>query len=584
MTSRLQHPDDSWLPRGLSIAGASALVIAVAAYFTIVHVFRLASLDEATLTQLSALKVDRRATAAVEQRWTAEGFDAGYLTAPVGPLPCRLSVDSVPLDERAAAAAAFTAVEEANGEERIERLAEIVDSRPSSLLVALMFGTTLIEAKRHAGAETVITRALDATLDDENIISAAKNRASGLDFDNDRLSTVIHLHHALGVIGLSETGSTPPWKALKNVIGSVRPLSRRVRLGASTGEDVASKQRIPAPGCARDARSLSSHDLFNNLIVGYARAKYVNPIEREREFSRDRSLPGPVLRLFFLQRDRQKAGNYSDESLLWALSNAERVLDWGTPDDARINYNIVQVLDWWVRERCGDCRSDLIAAVREVEDGLLTSAIRQHDVSDDQQEMFARGVTRMLAHSNVDRKQIEGDLQVIRGWLKTPQQAQVLADLITADNARAELPAWLTRGEPGPSPFERLGGRAAAWRNAAESDYAAAAAVWAGEQPLGIRRQVAIALRQLLGGATPPDELLTIEESFPPWQRVLMRLCASRIAAATAAAFIGLILWLLAAWIMLQIREKHSLHTSFYEIELDHLRNHGGTQSGRPRA
>jgi len=65
-------------------------------------------------------------------------------------------------------------------------------------------------------------------------------------------------------------------------------------------------------------------------------------------------------------------------------------------------------------------------------------------------------------------------------------------------------------------------------------------------------------------------------ESQLPWtQRVAVRLTASKTWWAIVAVLLAAIVWLIAVWILLQIREWRALHGSFYNAEVKYQRATG---------
>jgi hypothetical protein len=575
------HPESRWFFPSLGLAALLCAGLCWWCYHSTTQSRSFASMSESGRGELGKLEAGRRATAALEGEWVADGFQTGTLMAPSGPLPCREVVDRLPPAERAAAIAAFNAMGSGDAETSINGLAPIADGNRSNLLVADLLATTLIRAERYAEADRVISQALDSTGLDERIIAAARAPNTTLDLDDAQFSTVIHLHHALGIARLSEAGSEVPWKALKNVIGSVKELSRKRLLGTVRNSNTASKLLIPAPGCAPGAASLSSYDLYNNLIIGYMRRTDYADTDRARQKELDRgskTYPGAVYQLLVAQRERAKKDDWKNEAQLWALSNAEQVLDWRRPDDARLDFNIVQLLDWWTSaDHCGDaCTPELRTRLRSVEDELVDVALRRRNVAPEQQREFALGMTRLVAQSHLDRAKIASDLEVLRGWLP-PEKAQTIDDLLNAEKVRSMLPQWVVDPQPDAEPpFHKLGRRADRLRAAALNDFTAAAATWAAGRPAIEKRQVLVAGHQLLGTAAAPPELQQLEDVLPLGERLAVTMSASRVWWAFVAAAIALLVWLVVLWILLQIREWRAMRTSFYNVELDYQRRTGG--------
>ena len=550
-----------------------------------VHARSVDALSDSTREELSALEVPANKTAEVERGWVTEGFKPDYLVAPVGPMPCEGVIALVPPYQQQVVRAAITASHQEDSDTRIEQLATINDAAPNNLLVVQMLGTSLLDAGRYPDAERVIAQGLAGTGEDEEIIRAAKT-SSELDLDDLKVSTVIHLHHALGVARLSQSSSQPPWIALKNVIGSVKPLARRRLLGATRDQPVSSRLPIAAPGCAAGGDSaLSSYDLFNNLIVGYMRGKFTGGgSERDREFARPRkTFPGPLHKLLLAQVARARANGWQNEAQLWALSNVEQIIDSRIPDDARLSFNTVQVIDWWTSlEQCPRevCNAELLGEIGAVRDKLVEQAFKSRNVTEDQRAGFAKGLVRMLAASNVKRANVAGAAEKIGEWLPASEK-KTLEDLIAADVARRELPAWLfaktedeeakASAEPKAPPQARLGTRAEKWQAAALTDVASVAAMWAAGRSANEQRSVLVALRQLLGTAEAPPELIALEQRHGWTDRIRMRLTAAKPFWALLGVIASLLIWLLLVWILVHVREWQLLRTSLYNVEVEHL-------------
>jgi hypothetical protein len=541
------------------------------------------SLSEGAREELSALVVPARKTAELERSWVAEGFASETLVAPVGPMPCEAVAGLMPPAEQSAVREAIAANAQSDPDVRIEQLAAVSDAAPGNLLVAQMLGTALAGAGRYPEAERVLTQGLERTTQDEAIIRAARV-SSTLDLDDVAVSTVIHVHHALGVTRLSQSSAEPPWISLKNVIGSVKPLSRRRLLGTTRGEPAWSRLLIAAPGCTTAAGkpSLSSYDLFNNLIVGYMRGKFASDrIGRDREFARpQKNYPGPLHRLLLAQVERARANGWANEAQLWALSNVEQVIDWRMPDDARLAFNSVQVIDWWTNaERCPAdvCTPELLAGVRGLRDELIEQALRRRNVTAEQQGAFARGIIGLLATSTVHRANVAEAATQIREWLPASQR-RTLDDLLIADTARAALPRSLFAPnvpeegvEVAEPPHAKLGPRADRWYAAAMTDVAAAASKWAAARPPREQRATLVAIRQLLGTAEAPPELLELEQKQQPFDRLRMRLAASKSWWAALAILLGALIAFVLLWIVVHVRESRLLRVSLYNVEHEYL-------------
>ena len=576
-----RHPADRWFWPAIVLAVLLSMAWGLFFYFSQTRSRSFASLPETMREELAQLPVTARATAEVEREWVKDGFGgAQYLVAPVGPVPCPAAVEGLDVAQRANATEALSLQQTGEPATRIDSLSAISDSDPGNLIVALLLGTNLIETGRYAEADRVLSQVLDRTTDDERIIAAARDPRTQLDLSDQNVSTVIHLHHALGVARLAQSSTQPPWKSLKNVIGSVKPLSQRRLLGTSRGAPSWSRLLIAAPGCTTTGPgSLSSYDLYNNLIAGYMRGSRFEGDDamRGREFSRaPKTYPSAVHQLLLAQVERAKANGWQNEAQLWALSNVEQLLDWRRPDDARLNLNAIQVIDWWLAgDRCPDsvCTAELRDGLAAQKDELLEQAFLRRNVAPDQQRPFAQVVTRMLAGSRVPRSRIADAAAAMREWLPA-SQAATLGDLVSADAVRAELPQWIMRSaaENAEPPEQRIGRNSAAWRSAADLDFAAAAASWAATRSPGEQREVLIATRQLLGAAKPPQAVVDLEGKREWRDRLRIRLSASKWWWGLVSAFLATFTMLVLFWMLVVLRDARTLRTSFYNVELEHLR------------
>lgn len=584
MSAGPRSPVGRWFPLAILASIVVAALSGWLFYRAEVRARSIDALSDGTREELAALDVPAVKTAEVERAWVAPGFKTESLVAPAGPMPCEGVSALVPPNQQSVVRDAWTASQQQDADVRIEQLAAINDASPNNLLVVQMLGTALVDAGRYPDAERVIAQGLGGTAEDEEIIRAAK-ASTALDLDDREVSTVIHLHHALGVARLSQSSAQPPWVSLKNVIGSVKPLSKRRLMGPTRDQPVWSRLLITAPGCAAGGAgpSLSSYDLFNNLIVGYMRGTFAGgDSERDREFARPKkNFPGAVHKLLLAQVQRARANGWQNEAQLWALSNVEQLIDWRMPDDARLAFNSVQVIDWWTSaERCPRdvCTAELLGEITGVRDKLIEQAFRRRNVADDQRTAFARGLLRMLATSSVNRAELAPSAAKIAEWLP-PSERKTLEDLIAADAARVELPKWIFAkvDDDRPStevkepPYAKLGSRAERWHSAALTDVASVAAMWAAGRSPREQRDVIVALRQLLGTSEAPPELLALEQKHTWTDRMTMRLIASKPFWAILGIAVAILVWLILAWLLVNLREWRLLRVSLYNVEVEHL-------------
>lgn len=578
-----QNPERVWFVPSVIAAALLAVASGHGCYSRTMRQGSIVSFSESAREELAALRVPARTTAKVERGWVKEGASE-YLIATHVPAPCPGVANAVDPAERPAVEQALAASRSSDLGARTEDLEAIADRAPGNLTVALIHGTHLIEGGELARAEQVLKRALDRTHKDEQIIAASRAANVPLDLRNAEVSTIIHLQHACVVAGLLRLPAQPSCVVpLRNVIGSVTPLSRRRLPGATRDQPTSSRLPIPAPGCtSTDAQTLTTYDLYNNLVVAYMHEKLpVGEPWRTKELIarfKDDEGRGPLREFLKAQVQRASESNWAKEAQLGALSNVERVIERvhpNVPDDARFAFNAVQVIDWW--------NGGEEEGISQLRDRLIEQAIRRRNVPPAQQAPFARGVLRMLAMSNIDRAGIAQDAAQLRRWL-SPKDARVLDDFLIADSARAALPRWLVAPEEDQeAPHAKLGPRAAAWYEAALNDFAAVAAEWASSRPIEDQRHMIVALRQLIGSATAPAELVALESRRGARDRLWLRLLATKWFCALAGALFALLLWLILVWILVHVRERRLLRASFYNIEYELLAKGDSPRSGRTR-
>lgn len=409
----------------------------------------------------------------------------------------------------------------------------------SEPVAALIAATNLANGGRYAEAERIATEALTKS-----------------DFaDVSETACAVYLHHIVAFARLSRDVKNPQWASLTNV----------TRL-------IGGRRSIAPPGCARaDSSSLSSSDLFNNLMVAFMEGNY-RALPRERLKGRDFLRPDSAFeRFFYAQVARAPSNGWQDESRLFALAVIGEAIEEDMLDDARFNVNAIMVLDWWIApEHCPSaiCTADVLDALQVLRDSLLKRAFLARMVPPQQRVELARALTRLLARSTFDRSSIEGSANLIRGWLP-PAEAETLDALLVAGAARADY-SWLREpSEDNRVPFEKLGRRANVWRSAARKDFVADAARMIVTWEASDRRRVALALLPLIDDSEVPPELGALIAQLSIRDRVIASRWWSIAAGVTAAALI----WLALVWILVQLWELRMQRTSFYKTELEQLRS-----------
>lgn len=569
-----RHGENLWLLIAYVLVLAPAYLVGRAVHSRGEHHNSFAPLSESTRREIAALSIAPEKTIEMEQSWMNTGFQGAELMSPIGPRPCVQAVNALPPHQQANAFEAFAALDQSDVDARIRRLAEIAQRDPTNLLVALTVGRELVEIGDFKNAEQIMNRSIASTNIDNEIITAAKDENSQLDLNDASVATVIHLYYTLGVAQLSSKAAYP-WVALKNVIGAVRMLSRRQTLGRIPGESPESRLTIFAPGCTL-SDSISSYDVYNNLIIGYMGGRYKYKEGRDEEFKRaTRHSPSAVRTLFLALVPYEEANGWPNESELWALSNADTVLSERSqrPDNTRLNFNIAQLLDWWTsnEKRCPPkiCTAALLSQLRSERNALLNEALTRRDIQGDQRGVFADGMLHMLADSDIEPVSVETHLVALKDWL--PQdRGQIIDDLLAAERARVALPEWAMSQTVGEAPpWAPLGRNAGEWREAALMDFANGVAAWAQNRPTEERKQIVAGLRRLLDPTEAPSAVASLVPSGIG--RVWFNLWTTRWAWIVLAVGAGVLVWLLTVWVLLQVRQYRLLRKSFYEIELDHI-------------
>jgi hypothetical protein len=541
-----------------------------------------AAFPDPSRREIAALRCALDGTKVVEQKWIAHGFDSNIegdrFLAPVGPQPCLQAADALSDNHRNSAQDAFHALQEPDVETRIRRLATIADADPSNHLVGLLLGRELAVHHSYRRAESAIKATLSSSPSAMGILESARDPRTTVDLNNQSLAIVVHLYHTLGLAQLSTSGSSPPWVALKKVIASVLPLSRRTVLGpGGRGVTAEAKLAFPIPGCERASSDdeLSSYDLFNNLIVAYMEGGYVNPDQRAKvkEFDREPKVYSSAIReLFQGQLARESASSWPHESRLWALSNADRVLDFGVPDDGRIALNIIGVIDWWSDPaQCPDdlCTNELRARLSGQRMELLQAAVRGRRVAPDQRQRFAATVVGMIVRSGVDRRAIRPQMKKLSEWLPT-EEASVADDLLASEDGRNAFPRWITSATPDRTPWQGIRRDTDEWRRAALTDFGVDVVAWARQRPASDRERTLVALRRIYGNDKLPARALILTPSSR-FRAVMVDVRSSPHAWLALAIAVGLAAWMFLLWIVLHVREYRLLRMSFYEVEREYI-------------
>lgn len=528
---------------------------------------------EALAGRLAASPAGVSAAALLEKGWIESALGEVYLPAPLGAPPCADGVQSVSAEFRAEARAAM-----AGGTAALEAL----HRRRNHWLSGLALGHRLVAENRLADADALFDRLLSRQGYRERIELAQIARRSGrLDGEpwNEELAALIHMLAASGALKIhrNEVGSDL-WWTLRSPIALAKLYYARERRGLVHQVLDGFAVDIPSPGCPPGPPgpgSLSSHDLYNNLIVGYVR---VTPFaekaeKRQAEFARDYKDPAaenPLLavlaaRVAGLEKEAR------DEGRVWALSNAEKLLrdlrqQGRLPGNARLALNLAQLMEGEVAASPPEARDALLAQ----EAALLAQAAKgRSQVADAQRPAFDAAFTRLALLEAGRRRTAPPPVpETLRQGLASEKQ-QALDRALFALERRREPAAWarlVTEGADAPL-RERLGKEHRPWMSALREDAAAAVArAAAGLDDPERRRLTREAGALLRAGDSTPGDLAELRRSFGWvfWAGSVLRSALGAILTAlVAATFAGLF----AYWLALQLRFRRELFTSFYRTE-----------------
>lgn len=525
---------------------------------------------EALAGRLAAAPPGVSAAALLEKKWIEGALGEIYLPAPLGSPPCPEGVQSASAEFRGEVRAAMN-----GGMASLEAL----HRRRNHWLSGFALGHRLVAENRLADADALFDRLLSRQGYRERIELAQIARSSGrLDREpwNEELAALIHMLAAAGALKIhrNEVGGDL-WWTLRSPIAGAKLYYARERRGLVLQVTDGFAVDIPSPGCPPGPGALSSHDLYNNLIVGYVR---VTPFEetvekRQAEFARDYQDPpdeNPLLAVLAARVARFEE-EPRDEGRLWALSNAEKLLrdlrqQGRLSGNARLALNLAQLLEGEVATSPPEARDALLAQ----EAALVALAGKERaQVSGGQRPAFDAAFTRLaLLEAGRKRAAPPPVPEALLGGLSSGER-QGLDRALFALERRRDPVAWARLATLGADAEvrERLGKEHRPWLAALREDAAAAVArAAAGLDDPERRRLTREAGALLRPGDSTPLELTELRGSFG-WAfwagSVLRSALGALLAALLAAALAGLS----AYWLAIQLRFRRELFTSFYRTE-----------------
>lgn len=519
---------------------------------------------------------------AQERGWIADVFPEQYLAAPVSDLPCASGIQAArPLTLRISEALAW--VEEGRLDDAVAELGELDRENPANWVPALALGMVLARAGRLAEAEAALASLYERRTMQATVQQAIEAAARGRPYSGpptEEVRGAIHLLHAYGYV-LIEThrGGDELWPVLRGPIGCSKLLALRGATDRMRRLPTWAEHRLAAPGCGLTEHSLTTLDLYNDLIVGYLEHPDFRsePGRRQRELARADDDPpheNPLLAVM-----RAVAADFPSERFpaerehwLWALSNAERLLEQRRESSAeeignvRLAYNLAALMESALPASPPPARE----ALRRRKNALLAVAFAgRAGVLPRQRPALALGLARLELLEAVRSGTFKAPPEELLSDLDG-RQTEVVKALEVALAQRRDAEKWLAHVDaPGAVIRQALGQRTAAWLAASRRDFSATLALAAAGQPPEKRPWWA---RWARGVLEPPDrkpaELAALEKEIGFWWRVSPnRLLTSPPAAAMLAALAGALTWIAGTWLAVQLARRRDLVTSFYRLE-----------------
>lgn len=576
-------------PRSLLLVLFPLLLAAAAAGATYAVLHAVASgitLPPDLAVALDATSLEATSTAALERQWIADAFPppaATYLPSPALRFPCPQEVANAPRSLRNAVAADLASAR-AGDKAALQRLGTLHQENGGSWLPGLTLGVFFAQEGRLGEARTVLgevwarggmERAIDQALE------AARQNAPRRGPDDESVRAAVHLLHAYGhVLIRSGEGGRALWQALRNPIGCSKLLALRGATDRIAGLPTWDRHQVAAPGCATAPDALNTLDLYNNLIVGYlSQPGFTDGVaRRDAELARSYDEPPALNPLLAVLRGIDAAAEPDREHWLWAVSNAERLLrqrrlsGLGPLEDPRLAGNLAQLME-------SALPIPIAPRPQEVRDALLTAT---HPLAATALDGAARlpATQRPILHQGVGRLLLtEATYRNAMPVLPAP----LVADLEPAQRAVAEALAfvlplrqdparWLqvVRGNAEDAALAAaLGERDKAWRATSRQDLAAAVARQVATATREAQREGLWRARGLLAPGDPkPDALTALEKQLGVGGRLRPAvLITSPFARFLFTLLVAAIVWLLGAWLALQLRRRRELLTSFYRLE-----------------
>jgi hypothetical protein len=550
-------------------------VTAAVATWGILHVAR----DEPASASLSDVPTVTVAVQREERRWIDEAFRPVYLAAPIGPIPCPRRVERVPPWYRLVVASALEGSRSKSNDAvlQLSDLNRANSTQPYSWLGVLAIAQILIKEGRHTEAAVIVDRFMRSPTGRNLSVLGAQAEAS-----HSHLLGAIHLHQvwAYMLIG-ANSADTLLWRALKNPIGLTTIAIDRPEITPLHYLPSWSFVPIRAPGCAEDRRDITSHHLYNNLMVGYMLRDPTGSFsaaDKRVEFDRPYQDPpgsNPLFRVLELVR---KTGDPSKEGWAWALSNAERILR-ATEMDGRSRGAALNGLDPWVSINVAQILDSAVAWL-PVGDSAATQR------ADEQiKQLLAGAASRADLVAEMDQRNFQlafTRLSLIQASRRPPRlPARVRTDALTASEreaassvhwsigTRQKSAEWLAAVQ-GPDSAGLSPALTRSWRSSSRVDLSRSFALAAASASVRIvAAGLAHRSRAVLAPGSPPPEELVQQERRLGWRESLPARVwrSSHNWDIAASVVIGVMGFLLFRPVARQLKRRHALFTSYYQLQ-----------------
>jgi hypothetical protein len=504
-------------------------------------------------------------TSREERRWIDEALPEVYLPSPVGPPPCLdgLRTVSPALREEIKGALAPQPPD-------LHQLSGLQLNHRDSWLPGLVLGNVLLREGRIIEADRVLTETLrreSVQVSLRSVLLADKEGTGGP--PTEEVLALVHLLQAAGATRIAQHLSGPDlWWALRSPLAGAHLIGSRRENGLAISLPAWFEVPLPSPGCPEDGREITTYALYNNLIVGYLQNRDFVELEDRRltAFARPYRDPPKENPLYSILQRLAGEWDPDREYLVWATSDAERLLrarllsGMGLPRDPRLCVNLAQLLD----RLDTVCPAEALQSLLAWRDGLVEIAREgRNRITLSQRRELEWALTR-LAFVGATRN---GRSPSIRWKDLGPLEAKtqkVIAALFTSWRTRAEPRTWartvLERG--GSSIREKLGKRTDAWLLASRRDLLDSLSQLAAIRQGSEKREVTRLAWTLLDGDDPR----------PPGMgnaRSIAYLTPLRPGTGLIVLLAGVVSWLLAAWLALQVRAYQETTISFYRVEIE---------------